>query len=110
MTKEELLLGLLALGVPEGTAKSFISWGSENQEIWREFESLALEAINRGVNKWGAKSIAEIVRWNLRLKGYHDYKLNNNYPAYLARAFSIKHPHLSYFFEYRKAKGLKNAA
>ena len=101
---------LLADGVSPTTIDIFLKWHQQNPAVWKAFESTALEAINAGFKRWGAKGIAEIVRWRLSLETKSDFKLNNNFVAYYARVFALKYPQHADFFEFREARGLKEAA
>lgn len=99
---------LVNMGIDQATAEKFHAWHKAHPEIWIEFERLALQAIAEGHERWSANGIAEVVRWNMRLKKSDAYLFNNNYRAYYARIFILKHPQHRAFFELRPAKGLKS--
>ena len=100
---------LIAAGIPADTVDSFLIYHKNNPAIWLHFESFANHAAMRG-KKIGAKAIFERVRWEVEINEGHDFKVNNNYAAYYARAFEIKHPGHKGFFEFRTVTGLKDAA
>ncbi len=110
MNLELARLELIACGINAETVDLFLVWHQDNPEIWREFERLALQAIERGVTEWGAKGVMEVVRWNIRLQTRQDFKVNNNWTAIYARIFSMKYPQYRDFFKYREAKGLQGRA
>jgi hypothetical protein len=99
---------LTDVGVPSGTARQFLDWHEQNPDVWREFEILALELIDSGRKRYGAKAILEVVRFNKTVKTKSEFSVNNNYSAYYARIFAIKYPQHSDFFEQRKIKGLSD--
>jgi hypothetical protein len=101
---------LRAEGLPEETIDSFFQWHYANPLVWKEFERLSLELIARGITHYGAKSIMEVVRWHRAICGGADFKINNNYSAYYARIFEMKHPGHTGFFEMRRVRGLKEVA
>lgn len=110
MNKRIVLTALIGDGVNSTSAKLFVKWHEKSPEVWKELEKVALEAINTGIPKWGAKGIAEVVRWNLSMRKKEEFKLNNNYVSYYARVFVLKYPEHSGFFEFREVRGLKEAA
>jgi hypothetical protein len=93
-------------GVAVKTARIFISYHQANPEIWKEFERLTLELINRGKKHYGAKAVMEVVRFNQLINGKGEFKVNNNFAAYYSRIFALKHKQYSSFFERREVKGL----
>lgn len=101
---------LIASGINAETVDLFLVWHQENTNVWREFEKLALEGIERGLSTWGAKAVIEIARWNLRLQTRKDFKINNNWAAIYARIFAAKYPQYRDFFKFREAKGLQGRA
>jgi hypothetical protein len=104
---------LIADGVAWETVRSFVAWHSRNPSVWRKFENKALALIAKGKQRWGAKAIFEVIRYERAEEEggqFDDYAVNNNYPAYYARIFAAKYPQHSKFFEFRAVKGLKEAA
>lgn len=84
--------------IPTG---DFIKYHQENPEIWQEFKSLALRLIGRGVKRYGAKCIMEVVRYHKTITTKGEFKINNSYTAHYARAFIAKYPQHKDFFETR---------
>lgn len=107
--REALRYSLIAMGVPADTVDDFLNYHEANPQIWKEFQKYALFVISRN-KKIGAKGIYERVRWDLEIESEGEFKLNNNYAAYYARAFELKHPGHKGFFEFRTITGLKDAA
>lgn len=64
-------------------------------KTFRLFERFALEAAATG-RPFGIGLIAERVRWEafVATTDQNDYKVNNNYRAYIARDLIRRHPHL----------------
>lgn len=100
---------LIAEGYSADKVTEFLTWCRERPAIWNEFERVALKAFQDGIGKWGAKGVAEVVRWNLRERKVGDYKFKNEYVHYFARIFVWKHPEAKDFFEFREV-GERRAA
>jgi hypothetical protein len=73
----------------------------ENPQIWDHFESIALNLIGKGVQRYGAKSIMEVIRFHVSMDNGEGVKINNNYNSDYARKFIKKYPQHSNFFEFR---------
>lgn len=101
---------LIACGVDAETVEKFLDWHKANPEVWKAFESVAMDVINTGSKKWGAKAVVEVARWKLRIERRQDYAVNNNFTAYYARIFALKYPQHADFFEFREVKGLGKEA
>lgn len=102
---------LIQAGYDEKKITEFFRWAKKNPEIWAEFEEVTLEAWRDGVKNWGAKGVAEVVRWNLRKQSMGDFILNNNYVSFYARIFAMKHREAGQIFEFRDiGKNRKEAA
>ena len=102
---------LVAQRIDEATVDAFLNWHAANPKVWELFETKTLALIEAGKTHWGAKSVAEMIRFERSmLEGgqFEDYALNNNYPAYYARVFALKYPSHADFFEFRTIKGLTN--
>lgn len=57
-------------------------------DIWSEFVRIADEARASGIERWGARSIIEVMRYeNIIKKGNRDFKVNNVYQAAMSRAY-----------------------
>lgn len=100
---------LIAQGIDAETVDSFLAWHSENPKVWQMFEAKALDLIGQGKRHWGAKALAEQIRYDrATTEGgqFGDYAVANNYVAYYARVFALKYPQHKDFFEYREVKGL----
>lgn len=107
--REALRYSLIAMGVPVDTTDDFLNYHESNPEIWKHFNRFALLAAVSG-KKIGAKAIFERVRWEVEIENSQDFKVNNNYAAYYARAFELKHPQYKGFFEFRTITGLSDGA
>lgn len=100
---------LLSEGIEEKTAEAFFAWHLKNPVVWTMFESEALRLIAAGKRHWGAKALAEWIRYQrATTEGgqFGDYSVANNYVAYYARIFAFKYPQHKDFFEFREVKGL----
>ena len=81
----------------------------ENPDIWRQFRLLAVKLKARGIERYGAKAIWEVLRYELALKAVttgEKYALNNNHVSRFARKLMEEEPdEFSGFFEIRQLKG-----
>jgi hypothetical protein len=81
-------------------------WAFDNWAIVKEFEAATLALVRAGHRHYGARTIAEKMRYesSLRERGPGDIgpKLNNNSVPDLARIFALLHPAHVDFFEFRR--------
>ena len=70
------------------------------------FIRLGLQAKKAGLEKYGAKGIAEVLRWQISIekKSVEIFKINNNYISRLARFAEERAPELKGLFEKRELK------
>jgi hypothetical protein len=100
---------LHSCNIDDITIKKFLEFHLQNPEVWSEFESLALMLVSKGVTRWGAKNLMEVIRYNKGIQKRGEYKINNSLTAYYARLFMGKHRGRKFaedLFELRNIKGL----
>lgn len=97
---------LEAMGIDVRTINKFLQWHKENPSVWQDFENMAMRLIKKGIARYGAKAIMEALRYERTYAYGGEFKINNNYSAYFARIFQLKHPQYKSFFETRTIKGL----
>lgn len=85
----------------------FTNYDKDNPEIWGLFVHYASEAKRKGFNRYAAKSIFEIIRWETPLKNGIPFKVNNNFTADYARKMEREFPEFNGFFEKRSLKSLR---
>ena len=82
---------------------------AENPEVYRRFRLLAVKLKAQGITRWGAKSLWEVLRWQLAVEtnaSVKDYRLNNNFTSRMARKLMAEEPDdFGGFFETRQLKG-----
>lgn len=84
-----------------------------NPVVYEIFERLTLDAIKIGAQV-GAQSVWETMRYRFQLKTFGNIpnpdnpnkplKLNNDFVAYYARAFHLRHPKLAPYFRTRELR------
>jgi len=85
-------------------AESAAEWMDANPAAMGLFERFALEMAQHG-RRFGMKALAERVRWEHRYEyPDDDWKLNNNYVAYIGRRLINEHPQLDALIERRKVQ------
>ena len=81
----------------------------ENPQIWQQFRMLAVKLKAKGIDRYGAKAIWEVLRYELALKAVttgEKYALNNNHVSRFARKLMDEEPEeFAGFFELRQLKG-----
>ncbi|MFA5130658.1 MAG: hypothetical protein WC477_07170 [Patescibacteria group bacterium] len=86
----------------------FIDWihSPEGGQVANKFIRLALRAKKSGLKHYGAKGIAEVLRWKFSLAKMdgEKYKINNNWTSRLARFAEERCSELQGFFEMRELK------
>lgn len=89
----------------ESHRQAALRWMEEHPDAVQLFETLAMQAANRG-RKFGMKALTERVRWEyLITRDEGTWKLNNNHTAYVARELVRRHPSLAEHIEFRRASG-----
>ena len=87
----------------------FVQFLRDNPTIYPQFRMLAVKLKARGIERWGAKAIWEVLRYELALKAVttgEKYALNNNYTSRFARKLMNEEPEdFAGFFEIRSLKG-----
>lgn len=88
-----------------GFPPAFFEWLAENQSIYRGFVLIAREGHRRGLRKWSAKAIFEVLRWQTATREVDSkFKLNNNHTSKLARLAMKQFPELSGVFAIRELR------
>ncbi len=80
---------------------------AENPHVWQKFRTLAVKIKAKGHDRWGAKSLWEVLRWELAMETNSPVggpKLNNSYVSRIARRL-MEEPEFEGFFETRALKG-----
>ena len=81
---------------------------AENPEVYEMFRAIAVRLKVKGFNRWGAKAIWEVLRYELVMSTtapVKEYALNNNYTSRMARKLMNEFPEdFGDFFEVRKLK------
>lgn len=83
----------------------FEAWLRENEHVLDEFCTRALAYLRAGRERYGAKKIAEEMRWDSSTRANGDsYKVNNSFISPMVAEAKRRHPELRSFFEQRKAR------
>ncbi len=71
----------------------------KNPQVWELFKKLAFEAKRKQYDKFSARTIIHLIRWNTSTEtGGEKYKINNNYSPYYAKKFVREFPQFEGFF------------
>jgi len=84
-------------------ARRFMLHHLTNPEMWKAYESLALEAIATGRESIGVGALTEVLRWDAYDVGdkAEGYKVSNDFRAFYARMFAHVHPEHQNLFRYK---------
>jgi len=81
-----------------------IRFHAKHPIVWDLFVQFTFERIAKGFEHYSSKGIFERIRWETAAPNHDpaDFKLNNNYTPFYARAFMKKYPKYVGFFRTRK--------
>ena len=80
-------------------------WIVKNPTVYALFLRFAREKLARN-RRFGAKELAERVRWEIDLLwADSEFKVNNNYTAYIARRLVVDEPRLLPLLRFRRTQG-----
>ena len=82
-----------------------LTFHNEHPEVWDAFIRLTFDRINHGYKHYSVNGIFEQIRWELGSvggDGEEQFKLNNNYRPFYARAFMQNYPEHDGFFRIRE--------
>lgn len=97
-------------GVDTKTMNAFMEYHRANRWVWEEFERRARELKAQGRTRIAAKEIFEAMRYEARANERgEEFKLNNNWAPYYARALVQKHAEFRGLVELREARGVRAA-
>lgn len=83
----------------------FEAFHAANPSVFRLFVAFAEKALSAKKKRFGAKAIAERIRWELGVETIGDsFKLNNSYVSRYARLVAKERPDLAPLFEIRRLK------
>lgn len=91
-------------GIPG--AEDFIAYDLAHPDIWAAFQRIAFNLVRHGKERYGAKAIFEVIRYDIAINcdDGDAFKCNNNFTSCYARKLMFENPYLSDFFEIRKQK------
>ena len=87
----------------EDLRKATAAWIEDNPDIYAMFLNFAKEMAREG-QFFSAKLLVERVRWECYLHQKGEYKLNNNYVAYIARRLIMDAQELVPFLRFRQTQ------
>lgn len=80
----------------------FVAFHRANPEVYRLFDRYCREAIRSGRTRLGAKMVVERMRWFTDIETSDgEFKLRNDFTAFYARLWQIRHPEHPAFFRER---------
>ena len=84
----------------------FRKFHKDNPHVYQSLVNLALQLRRKGRERYGIKSLFEVVRWHRAMEtdSEDEFKLNNNHAPYYARMIMKNVPELEDFFYVRVLK------
>jgi len=82
---------------------AFLDFYQSHRDVYEKFEELAIR-MRESRERYAARTIIEVIRWNTHLGGGADFKINNNHIPYLGRLAMLRNPCLADFFELRPSR------
>ena len=79
-------------------------WLETNPQAYELFDHYAKQLIVAGSKRFGAKLIAERIRWGAAMQEYQGWKWNNNYTAYVARIWADRNPEHAHRIRFREVQ------
>ena len=101
MKHPEVEAYLIREGYQPEKVLEFFAWHEKRRAIWWAFERKALEMLNEGTCRIGAKDIFEQIRKDPGMTSSTGWKVNNNYSAIYGRIFVYKYPRFKDRIEFR---------
>jgi hypothetical protein len=85
---------------------NFLDWLPDNMHVWTAFAREVIKIQARGYEHYSARTIIEFLRHHTAVteRRGEGWKINNNYPPYLARLFDLTFPSRAGLFSYRETK------
>lgn len=83
----------------------WLRFHADNPDVYDHLHRMAIDLLELGRNKWGMKSLIEVVRWQIAMNTTDPvFKINNNHAPYYARYLMDMEPRLRGFFNVRRVK------
>lgn len=92
---------------PDRIQEQFERFDAEHPEVYETFRRAAHELVARGRRRFGAKHIAEEIRWMTALgapQRERPFKINNNYVSRYVRKLLAREPELGEYIETRRIR------
>lgn len=78
-------------------------WITKHPDVFRLFEQFAEQKAAKGL-MFGAKELAERVRWEASFDYDEHFKICNSFISYIARELVRRHPDYAKFMRFRRTK------
>jgi hypothetical protein len=86
-------------------AERAAAWLERNPAVWELFVRFAGEAKDAGLSRFSADAILHRIRWFVAVQTRgDDFKVNNDWAAYMARKLMAERPEFAGFFELRRSR------
>ena len=93
--------------------EAVIRFHEKHPEVWELFKKFTFERINKGFKNYSSDAIFHRIRWEMSLPEYEkgkEFKMNDHYTAFYARAFMERFPKFEGFFRTRKQPSKESPA
>lgn len=99
------------LDAPDKATLAFMEYHHSHPEVFAAFRTIAMRLWKRGVTRYGARAIIEIVRYETIIRAEGEaLKIDNTFVSYYARLLMMNDPRFAKFFEIRESHAKGHAA
>ena len=88
----------------------FTTYHEQNPQVYAAFKAKAIQAMQKGFTHYGAKALFEIIRFETKIAGNDEFKINNNYTADYARKLMAERAEFRDFFHVRTLRAYRGKA
>lgn len=103
------LVDTLFAGYPESVRDRFTRFHKANPQVYDLFRQAAMRMRDTGRQRYSARTIVEVIRWDHDLRSTGDaFSVNDNFTPIYVRLLIHEHPEFRDFFELRtvRSKGV----
>lgn len=92
-------------GYPQSVKDRFKKFHAANPQVYDLFRKLAFKMRSTGRDRYSARTIIEVIRWDFDLKTYGEvFQINGDFVPIYVRLLIYHHPEFREFFELRRVR------
>lgn len=111
MTNDVEFIKKTLTGIDVVLVSKFVDFHLKNPHVYEAFTKLANQMRQTGKKQYGARTIVEIIRWQIDLKTTDNvFRFNNDFSPLYARLLMAADPNFVDFFELRRMKSKRHTS